>query len=124
MTTYSVTAKRWEHGWELHIDGVGVTQCTGLTGAERAARDYVAIVIGGEPASFDVEITPELDEEIGEELVAAKRETREAERLQREAALRYRKVARTLRRKRHLSGADTAAVMGVSEQRVSQLVKE
>ncbi len=23
---YTVNAKRWEHGWELHIDGIGVTQ--------------------------------------------------------------------------------------------------
>jgi len=23
VTVYNVTAKRWERGWELHIDGVG-----------------------------------------------------------------------------------------------------
>lgn len=33
--SYRVTAKRWKRGWELHIDGVGVTQC-------RTARERVA----------------------------------------------------------------------------------
>jgi hypothetical protein len=32
MTRYAVTAKRWKHGWELHIDGVGVTQSRTLVG--------------------------------------------------------------------------------------------
>ena len=30
---YNVIAKRWEHGWELHIDGIGVTQSHLLSGA-------------------------------------------------------------------------------------------
>ena len=30
---YNVIAKRWEHGWELHIDGIGVTQSRLLSGA-------------------------------------------------------------------------------------------
>jgi hypothetical protein len=32
-----VTARRWAHGWELHIDGVGVTQSRTLASAERIA---------------------------------------------------------------------------------------
>ncbi|MGH3631525.1 MAG: acyl-CoA dehydrogenase family protein, partial [Sciscionella sp.] len=28
--TYHVRAKRWAHGWELHVDGVGVTQSASL----------------------------------------------------------------------------------------------
>lgn len=30
MSTYNEHAKRWKHGWELHIDGVGVTQSRNL----------------------------------------------------------------------------------------------
>lgn len=33
---YNVIAKRWEHGWELHIDGIGVTQSRLLSGAPDA----------------------------------------------------------------------------------------
>ena len=38
MKTYQVRAKRWEHGWELHIEGVGVTQSRTLWDAEDMAR--------------------------------------------------------------------------------------
>jgi hypothetical protein len=38
MSTYTVRAKRWKHGWELHTDGIGVTQSRNLDGAERMAR--------------------------------------------------------------------------------------
>ena len=42
MSTYTVHAKRWKHGWELHIDGVGVTQSRNLDGAEQMVRERVA----------------------------------------------------------------------------------
>lgn len=35
MTTYQVTARRWELGWELHIKGIGVTQAATLASAGR-----------------------------------------------------------------------------------------
>ena len=38
-TTRNVTAKRWKHGWELHIDGVGVTQSRTLDTAGQMVRD-------------------------------------------------------------------------------------
>jgi hypothetical protein len=41
MSTYTVRAKRWKHGWELHVDGVGVTQSRNLDGAEQMVRDYI-----------------------------------------------------------------------------------
>ena len=41
MSTYRVRAKRWKHGWELHIAGVGVTQSRNLDGAEQMVRDYI-----------------------------------------------------------------------------------
>jgi hypothetical protein len=58
--SYAVTAKRWEHGWELHIDGVGVTQSADLDGAEEMVRDYIALDLGLPANSYDVIITPEV----------------------------------------------------------------
>lgn len=45
---YVVSARRWEHGWELHItdaagEDVGVTQSHTLSDAERVVRDYLAL---------------------------------------------------------------------------------
>jgi hypothetical protein len=62
MIEYDVTARRWAHGWELHItrDGeeVGVTQSLDLDAAEETVRDYLALDTGADPASFDVIIRP------------------------------------------------------------------
>ncbi|WP_030144570.1 hypothetical protein [Glycomyces sp. NRRL B-16210] len=40
---FRVTAKAWEHGWELYIEGVGVTQAEGVDDAEAMVRDYLEI---------------------------------------------------------------------------------
>ena len=76
--TYQVRAKRWEHGWELHIDGVGVTQSHTLRDAERMVRDYVALDTGLAPDAFDVEITPEIGGELGKRTAVAPPSTRVA----------------------------------------------
>lgn len=48
-TTYTVIAKRWDRGWELHINGVGVTQSRALNDAEAMVRDYIALDTGAAP---------------------------------------------------------------------------
>jgi hypothetical protein len=58
MKTYKVRAKRWAHGWELHIDGLGVTQSHSLHDAEGMARDCIALDADVPPESFVVEIVP------------------------------------------------------------------
>ena len=42
---YTVRAIRWEHGWELHVDDVGVTQCATLDQADRQVRDYICTAL-------------------------------------------------------------------------------
>ena len=61
MRTYAVLAKRWDRGWELHVEGVGVTQSQGLVDAEGMARSYVTLVTGAAPNTFDIEFVPEAD---------------------------------------------------------------
>jgi hypothetical protein len=67
------------HGWELHIDGVGVTQSHNLTTAEDMVRDYIALDLGVDPESFDVAITPEAGDGLDEDVAAVRRKIREAE---------------------------------------------
>lgn len=43
MKIYNVSATRWSHGWELAIEGVGVTQSRTLADAERVVRDYLKL---------------------------------------------------------------------------------
>ncbi len=116
---YTVRAKRWQHGWELHIEGVGVTQSRSLASAESMVRDYVESLTG-DPVTGSVSIQPDLG---GLERLAleARERTEQAQREARLAATESRRIARRLR-KAGLSIGDTGVVMGVSKARASQLV--
>jgi DNA-binding CsgD family transcriptional regulator len=121
LTTYTVRAKRWRRGWELHIDGIGVTQSRSLNEAEAMARDYIALDTGAAPDSFRVEIVPEVGEGLDEATAAARRAVAEAEKAQLAAASQSREIAAKLSRV-GLSGREIAVVLHLSPQRVSQLL--
>jgi predicted transcriptional regulator len=123
MTTYTVRAKRWLHGWELHIDGVGVTQSRSLGDSERMVRDYIESLTDRDMARDKVVITPEIGGGLDQAAQAARDGLAEAESALRAAAARSRKVARELQQA-GLSGRDIAQILKVSAQRVSQLLKE
>ena len=126
MTQYQVTAKRWEHGWTLHIrDGltgteVGVTQSHGLSDAAMMAREYVGLMTDQDPEHIGVVITPDVGE-LTKQARLARDHTRAALSAQQQAAHEVREVARALKAQ-GLSGRDIAAVLEVSAQRVSQLL--
>lgn len=117
---YTVAAKRWEHGWELHIDGIGVTQSRLLSDAEAMVRDYLAADDVPDAETAEVIIHPDLGGL--EDLIRAVRaQTTRAQIAQQEAAKSTRNLVAQLRQA-GLSVADTAAVLGVTKGRVSQLV--
>lgn len=122
MTTYNVRAVRWEHGWELHIDGVGVTQSRSLgANARRITTDYIRIAVGEDAArDAEINITPDLGS-LSRRVAATRRKVRAAAEAQEKAAAESRKIARELK-DRGLSGKDIAEVLEVSPQRVSQIV--
>ena len=123
MSTYSVHARRWAHGWELHIDGVGVTQSRNLDGAEQMVRDYIESLTGHDTSSDKVTIKPEVGDGLDEATQAARDAVTAADRAVREAAMQSRKAAGDLK-DAGLSGRDIAAILRVSAQRVSQLLKD
>ena len=116
--TYTVRAVRWDKGWELHVEGVGVTQSHGLTDAVGMVLDYIK-VMGHEPGNVDLHI--EIGDNLDDLIQLARMHTAQATQAQQRAAEESRKVARKLKEK-GLTGRDIAAVLGVSPQRVSQLV--
>jgi predicted XRE-type DNA-binding protein len=121
VNTYTAHARKWEGGWELHIDGVGVTQSRTLRDAERMVRSYVCMDTGADRDSFAVEILPDLAG-LETRVRQVRATTARAEAAQRKAATMTRAVVRDLKA-RGLSGNDIAAVLNVSPQRVSQLAK-
>jgi hypothetical protein len=124
MTTYNVTARRWDRGWELSVAGVGVTQARRLGAeAERMVLDYIELdrgrsAVKGARLVFTYDVG-----DAGAEATAARAEVEAAERHQREASARYRQAALRLIQS-GLSQADAARVMDVSPQRFGQLIPE
>lgn len=119
--SYTVRAVRWERGWELHIDGVGVTQSHRLTQAERMVRDYLRLDGYRDSATAEIVIIPEVAG-MARRVGRLRTEAAALAQAQERIATESRAIARELRA-RGLTGADTAAVLGVSPQRVSQLLK-
>ena len=104
-----VAARRWEHGWELHVsDGRG---------------PLVVLALPHQHAQpVEVRITVTFGTDLDEEITAVRAALDHAERAQRGAAARSRALALRLR-EAGLTGADIAVVLRVSPQRVSQLMR-
>ena len=119
--TYSVTAKRWRHGWELHIDGVGVTQSRTLAAADQMVRDYIETLTDQDVSGATVVIVPELGK-LSERVKKVKDQLAAADAAKAAASAAYHKVADDLRAA-GLSATDTGVVLGVTRGRVSQISK-
>jgi len=117
---YTVSAKRWEHGWELNVDGIGVTQSRLLSDAEAMVRDYLAADENSDAETAEVTIHPDLGD-LEDLIHTVRAQTEGAQIAQQEAAKAARDLVSQLRRA-GLSVADTATVLGVTKGRVSQLV--
>ncbi|WP_048780555.1 antitoxin HicB [Actinomyces urogenitalis] len=119
MTALNITARRWSGGWELWNDDDCWTQVAHLADARQQVVDYLDTVDEGtDHSGWDVTITPDVSS--AAQVKAARQATERAALLQKEAASAWREAAIALRAE-GLSVSDTAAVMGVSRGRVSQL---
>jgi hypothetical protein len=121
MSTRTVRAVRWERGWELHIEGIGVTQSRTLEGADRMVRDYIESLTGHDIGGDEVVIKPDLGG-LEDKAAAVREWITRAQRENREAAAASRALAHDLR-DAGLSVTDAAVVLGVSRGRASQLMK-
>lgn len=114
-----VTVRHWEHGWELILGEDDATQVRSLAHAETQVRDYLDTI---EPEVDHSGVTVTLVPDSGaEEIQQARQARNEAERAAAEAAEQIREVVTDLRQRRGYSLSDTAALLGVTRARVSQL---
>jgi predicted RNase H-like HicB family nuclease/DNA-binding CsgD family transcriptional regulator len=122
---YRVKAERDEGWWLLTVPDVpgAVSQVKRLTQAQEYIREAIAFVLDVPAGSFTVTIDPALARG-QDQITEARRQSHEAEAAQRRAAALAREVVDMLMTREGLSGAETAAVLGVSPQRVSQLRKD
>src|SRR5690625_409851 len=115
---FTATVKTWRKGWEIHIEGLGVTQVRRLSEARERALDYIASLNGEEDASVDFHFDLGT---LSEKVTAARLATTRAAQAQLEAAAQSREAAAELQ-DAGLSMSDIAVVMGVSRGRVSQIL--
>ena len=122
MKAYRATARREGKWWVIEVHGVGVTQGRSTTEAQRMANDLVAIMEELPPEDVHVEIEFEIPGALGAEIKRARQETRKAEQAQRDAAEKVRRAVGHILSS-GMSKQDAARILGVSAQRISQLVK-
>lgn len=123
VSTYRVTARRVGEWWALEVpDLPGVfSQAKRLEQADEAAREAIAVMLDVEPEEVTVEIEPMLPSDVRDALAAvrqAQEEARKAVEREREAMQRAAAVLT-----KRLSQRDAGRLLGVSFQRVHQLLK-
>jgi len=116
----NVTAHRWSGGWELHRDGEPITQTTTLAKAPQQVRDYLDTEDPGvDHSDWDINVVPDIGD-LGEIVAGAREATRAAAAASKAAAVESRSAVHRLRAAGY-SVSDTAAILGVSRGRISQL---
>lgn len=126
MKTYDVTLTRDGKWWMVAIPEIeGLTQARTIGEAHEMARDYIALALNIPTDGFDIHAHAETIgtvEHVAQLLEDIKTTRAEAERLEREAAEKSRKLATDLAAQK-LPLREVGAIMNISHQRVGQLVK-
>ncbi len=118
---YRVYASRQDQGWQLSLPGIGDIWVRRLTDAVNAATSFIAERKGISRDQVGTQLSVELSADLEPERRASTEAHLKAKRAQDEAALAYRKLAKRLQES-GISGAEIALILGVSRQRVSQLL--
>ncbi|SRR6266576_2608140 len=123
--TYTARCQRSGDWWAISVPELkGVhTQARRLEKAEAIARDAIALFLDIPSDSFDVRIEPVLPRDLQGKVGRARKVRGEAEVLQREAAITSAEVAADLVQTAHLTVRDAGRVLGLSHQRITQLLK-
>ena len=123
--TYTARCQRSGDWWAISVPEVrGVhTQARRLEKAEAMVRDAIALFLDVPSESFDVRIEPVLPRDLQGKVGRARKVRGEAEVLQREAAIASAEVAADLVQTAHWTVRDAGRVLGLSHQRITQLLK-
>lgn len=122
MNAITVTASRWQHGWELEVSEDQHTQVATLDKARQQVVDYLDTVDPDvDHSGWEIIITPEIGP-LGTDVIAARDAVSAAEKARTSAAATMRDVVARLRAAGY-SVSDCAGILGVSRGRISQLLK-
>jgi predicted RNase H-like HicB family nuclease len=124
--SYTARCRRSGAWWAIDVPELrGVySQARRLDQVEAMARDAIALLLDVSGDSFDVILQPVLPEELKSDLEAAKTARSRADDAGREAQDAVRRVTRRLHEELGLAMRDAGAILGVSHQRVQQLLRD
>ena len=122
--TYTARVRRSGRWWAIDVPELpGVySQARRLDRVEPMARDAIALFLDVDPATFDVHLETNLPSDLRQDVDEVGRLRAEADRLQAESSGAMRRLTHELLG-RGLSVRDAAEILGISHQRVSQLVR-
>jgi predicted RNase H-like HicB family nuclease len=126
MKTFTVRAQRSGKWWALDVPEVpGVfSQVRRLDQAEAMARDAIAAMLEVDSDSFAIEIAPDFAPDVKDLLDSVYRARQALDEAQRAAAAVVQHAAAVLTRKDGLSMRDAGRALGISHQRVAQILEE
>jgi predicted RNase H-like HicB family nuclease len=125
-TTYKVTTERSGNWWAFSVPEVPGAhgQAKRLEQVGTEARDVIAMMLEVPEDSFDVELDVKLDEETRRVVNEANEARSMADQYARLAAELTRAAAMVMQSRARLSTRDVGSLLGVSYQRVSQVLAE
>ncbi len=123
--TYTAQCQRRGDWWAISVPELrGVhTQVRRLEKAEAMVRDAIAHFLAVPTESFDVKIEPLPPRDLQKKVGRARKVRDEAEHMQRQAAIASAEAAADLVRHAHMTVRDAGRVLGLSHQRIAQLLK-
>jgi predicted RNase H-like HicB family nuclease len=123
--TYTARCQRAEGWWAISVPELrGVeTQARRLDKVEATVRDAIALFLDVPQDSFDIRIEPVLPRDLQKRVGRVRKVRDEVEVLQRQAATDSAEVAADLVRRAHLTVREAGRVLGISHQRVAQLLR-
>ena len=124
-TRYEVTARRSGGWWAFEVHGVpgAFGQARRLEQVGTAAREVAAMMLGVGEDDVAVELRPLLEEDLSRQVDEARKRKAQAE-LAVATALLVAVITVIGMRKAGIADRDTADLLGISHQRVSQLARE
>lgn len=125
MAIYEVTARRTGDWWALEVPDVpgAFSQCKRLDQAPAMAKEAIALVLDVDEDTVDVDIRPELPAKAAKVVDRLQEARRQQEAAAREANNLQVHAIHDLVSNYQLSYRDVGNIVGLSHQRISQVVK-
>ena len=124
-STYTVRCERSDNWWAISVVGMpgAFGQVRRLTQARETARDVIAMMLEASPDSFDIELEPVINPAVHRSLKRALTARKQADEVQSAALEATRHAAKALIDS-GVTVRDAGEILGISFQRVSQLVQD